>query len=120
MSPRGPNKPQLERIEAAARGMADSIDHALDQAMEGDGQRVGFALFLFTFGEGGWMTYVANAKREDMIASVLEFVGRQEVQPEVQAIEERIVELAGALGPTKRHDLRRELARLKGAIRADL
>lgn len=36
----------------------------------------------------------------------------------VREIEERIVELAGAIGPAKRHDLRRELARLKGAIKA--
>lgn len=34
----------------------------------------GFGLFLFTFGENGTMTWISNARREDMIQALQEFI----------------------------------------------
>jgi len=31
---------------------------------------VGFTLILFTFGTGGWINYISNAQREDMIRAL--------------------------------------------------
>lgn len=33
---------------------------------------VGFCFIMFTFDEGGWLTYVSNAERSDMIKSLKE------------------------------------------------
>ncbi len=38
---------------------------------------IGFALILFTF-EPGWSTYVANAKRQDMIRELRDLADRLE------------------------------------------
>lgn len=40
----------------------------------------GFCLILFTFGEGGHMTYVSNAHRDDMVATLKELVGKMEAE----------------------------------------
>lgn len=118
MSPRGGAHPQLGPIEQAARGMAATIGNVLDDyATAHPGlPRIGFAVFLYTFGDKGWMTYVANGDRESMIEAVLEFVGRQGKVDAVQAIEERIVREYGR-GDAQRHGIRRELHRLKGALK---
>ena len=34
----------------------------------------GFTLLIFTFGEGGTMTYISNAERESMIEAMNEFM----------------------------------------------
>lgn len=34
----------------------------------------GFGLFLFTFGKDGTMTWISNARREDMIQALQEFI----------------------------------------------
>jgi hypothetical protein len=39
---------------------------------------VGFALLFFSLGAGGTMAYCSNAKREDMIAALLELVAQLE------------------------------------------
>jgi hypothetical protein len=41
---------------------------------------VGLAVFLFhpqLLGQGGGLAYVSNAKREDMIATIVDWLGRQ-------------------------------------------
>jgi hypothetical protein len=35
---------------------------------------VGFCLTLFTFGDGGWFTYVSNAERGDMMRALEELL----------------------------------------------
>lgn len=37
----------------------------------------GFALLVFTFGDGGTMTYISNAQREDMLKAMQEFMQKQ-------------------------------------------
>ncbi len=47
------------------------IGRALGQAMP---KNVGFALLMFDFGDAGNLAYVSNAKREDMIRAVEEWL----------------------------------------------
>ncbi len=35
---------------------------------------VGFALLLFNMGESGWMNYISNARREDMVKAMRELL----------------------------------------------
>jgi len=74
------------------------------QATTDDMPKVGFALFLFTFGEGGWLTYISNAERDTMLQALVEFIERQggpAVGPEV--IEALIVEADGVEAGRCRH-----------------
>lgn len=68
----------LGNLEDACRGLADSIQTALNSI----GANYGFTLMMFDFGEGGHLTYISNAQREDMILAVKEWLikqGEQEV-----------------------------------------
>lgn len=67
---------QAELI-ALMNGMAKAIDETFKDAM---GQRWGFALLVFPFGEtlDHRMNYISNSHREDMIAACKEFVARNE------------------------------------------
>lgn len=38
----------------------------------------GFSLLIFSFGEGGHLFYISNAQREDMIATMKQFIAEQE------------------------------------------
>jgi hypothetical protein len=40
-------------------------------------QPYGFTLFFFTFGEGGNMFYLSNARRQEMIQTMREFIQKQ-------------------------------------------
>ncbi len=64
-----------EQLEQSARRLAQAIDEALNEKRQQG--RVGFALFLFDFGEGGNLSYVSNAQRADMVKNVEEWLGRQ-------------------------------------------
>lgn len=46
--------------------------------MKALGQEWGFCLFMFSFGEGSEMTYIANAPRGDMILALKEFIAKVE------------------------------------------
>ena len=37
----------------------------------------GFTLLIFEFGEGGTLTYLSNADREDVLATMQEFIRKQ-------------------------------------------
>lgn len=39
---------------------------------------MGFAVFLFDFGVGGSMFYLANAQRDDVVSSMKEWIAKQE------------------------------------------
>jgi len=62
-------------IEASARGIAKAIGSVVPNG-------VGFTLLLFTFdhdaNEDGFLTYVSNAERVDMLAAMKEFIARNE------------------------------------------
>ena len=40
----------------------------------------GFALLVFSFGEGGSTFYISNAQRDDMVQALEEFIERQNKQ----------------------------------------
>ena len=67
----------LEKLEETARSMAREIGPSFDAA------GAGFALLGFSFGEGGWMTYVSNANRHDMIKALKEMVEKLEAEIDV-------------------------------------
>lgn len=58
----------------------NAIAEVLSEALEGQG----FALLVFDFGDKGRMNYISNARREDMIVAMKEFISRSEFgdQPE--------------------------------------
>lgn len=64
---RGPSEPQLPGIEAKAREIGGIIGAQMPAG-------VGFCLMLFTFGEGGWSTYLSNADRETMVTGIKELL----------------------------------------------
>lgn len=45
---------------------------------------VGFALFIFDYGEKGNLAYVATAQRDDMRRAILEWLERTEESPPAQ------------------------------------
>ena len=59
-----------DEVEALARALDAIIPEYTD------GERKGFALLVFDFGDGGNMQYCSNARREDMIAALRELLGK--------------------------------------------
>lgn len=53
-----------EELETLLRPIAAMLDLGLKQEA---GQRVGFVLLLFDFGEGGWFTFASNGNRADVV-----------------------------------------------------
>lgn len=39
---------------------------------------VGFALLVFDFGKGGFMNYISNSERADVVRAMREFIARAE------------------------------------------
>jgi hypothetical protein len=60
----------LENVESKARDLGRVIRAVLDQQF--GATHVGFALLLFDFGGAGYLTYVSNTEREDMIRGLAE------------------------------------------------
>ena len=61
----------LRMLESTARVVGVRIEQALPPG-------VGFTLLLFTFGEGGWLTYLSSAQRADMIRTLREALAKLE------------------------------------------
>lgn len=61
---------EIEELELVASEIARRIGGGLEDAY--GKHKVGFALLVFDFGEGGSMTWVSNANREDMVAALRE------------------------------------------------
>lgn len=63
-----------ELLQATAAGLDDVFNGPVRP------KRVGFALFVFPFGEtvDGRVNYVSNAEREDMLTAVREWLARAE------------------------------------------
>src|SRR6516162_3708305 len=76
-----PKTPQRERfaIESRLREIASLIQGAIDQtaARTGSGDRYGFALFVFTYGEGGSLSYISSAERADILRMLEEWIALQ-------------------------------------------
>lgn len=60
-----------EEKQRALRTIAALVDGETPDGM-------GFAVFLFDFGEGGAMFYMSNAQREDIVSSMKEWIAKQE------------------------------------------
>jgi hypothetical protein len=59
------------QMEYVARQLAARIDEGLPKG-------IGYTLLLYEFGEGGWLSYICNGKREDMIKAMKEFIEKNE------------------------------------------
>ncbi len=64
----------LKELESSARMLAQAFDVVL---REKHGAKIGFAVLVFDFGEGGGLAYISNAWREDMIEAMKEFIARE-------------------------------------------
>ncbi len=61
----------MRRMEATAK----DIGHLLGDAIQATNPGAGFAVMIFSF-EGPEFTYISNARRDDMLKMLEEFVGR--------------------------------------------
>lgn len=61
--------PTLKAMERKNRDLGRILESHLEPGM-------GFALLVFSFGEGGHLTWISNADRADMIGSLEELVDR--------------------------------------------
>lgn len=64
-----------EAITARMRDIGARIHAAIDESEQKG--KMGFALFLFEFGEKGAMFYISDAQRDDMTRVLEEFIERQ-------------------------------------------
>lgn len=64
--------------DAEIEGKLKSIGDRMRSALDGSGY--GFALLMFSFGEGGNMFYTSNAQRDDIVKAMREFI--EKVQPD--------------------------------------
>lgn len=75
-------KSDHQPIEAKRRAVMNDIGKIIGGAINPDGvRRYGFALLVFPFGEpndGHRLNYISNADREDMLATMKEFIARAE------------------------------------------
>ncbi len=66
---------ELKGLESSARMLASAFDEIL---REKHGEKMGFAILVFNFGESsGGLAYISNARREDMIEAMKEFIARE-------------------------------------------
>lgn len=70
---------QRKDLDRVCREIAPRLDATLHAQV---GERMGFALLIFNFGEPGedeYVAYVSNTQREDMIKAIEQFLARQKV-----------------------------------------
>jgi len=67
----------LAKMEAQCREIGEKIGCSIP-----DEDETGFALLLFSKGEGGWMTYTANCDRQDVCRAMSEFIDKAAAQDE--------------------------------------
>lgn len=67
---KGRNRP----MEAEARKLAKILGDSLPP-------NIGFTLFLYEYGDEGWLTYVSSGRREDMIKTINEWLDLQQRTP---------------------------------------
>lgn len=62
-------------IRPEVRETMNKVASAIDSALP-DG--FGFVLLVFNFGEGGYMNYISNSDRADVVRAMKEFVAKEE------------------------------------------
>lgn len=75
---------ELQPIVAGLVKQMNSLASVIDTTVKPHG----FALLVFPLGHPGRVNYISNAKREDMIACMKEFIARNEAEPYDAAIPE--------------------------------
>lgn len=55
-----------DELNELARSIGNRIGSSLPKG-------VGFSLIVFTFGEGGWLSYISNGQREDVLKMLDEY-----------------------------------------------
>lgn len=65
---------KLVRMEKENRRVGELIGRSIKES----GGGYGFALFMFSFGDGPEMTWISNAERRDMIKALKEFIEQVE------------------------------------------
>jgi len=70
-----PIEPNLKKL---MNDIGNLLGGALASATKDTGLKYGFCLFMFQFGEGGFTNYISNANREDMLATLKEFIANAE------------------------------------------
>jgi hypothetical protein len=65
-----------DAIRPEHRLKMNEIAKWLDAAINESGVKCGFALLVFDFGADGFMNYISNANRDDMIRAMEEFIAR--------------------------------------------
>lgn len=66
-------------IRPEHRQTMNEIGKILDHAINPSGERkYGFAFLVFDFGTGGYMNYISNSNREDMLIAMKEFIARNQ------------------------------------------
>lgn len=71
-------KEKEQPIEPKMKEIMNDIGRTLGRAIKEVDGNYGFCLFVFEFGHGGRINYISNANREDMIATLKEFIAKAE------------------------------------------
>lgn len=73
-----PTEVGREPLEELNQKLAQLVGTLIGEPPGKKERRIGFALLMFTMGEGGWMTWASNADRSDMVASLKEMTAKLE------------------------------------------
>lgn len=71
MSKRLHSAPIRPEVREQMNDVARAIDGALPAGK-------GFVLLVFDFGDGGFMNYISNSERADMVRAMKEFIAKEE------------------------------------------
>lgn len=71
----GPIQPHMIAVLNSLASALDDMFNGTDRSVP---KKTGFVVLTFTFDVEGAVNYISNAKREDMIASMKEFIARHE------------------------------------------
>jgi hypothetical protein len=64
----------MRKLEAMARELFRMLDEATGGDLRPPNPKYGMALFLFSFGAKGELTYISNASRPEMMKMLAEFI----------------------------------------------
>lgn len=69
-----------EAYRAMLQGIARDLDQMLNNGAKPENRTVAFTLLLFDFDKplGGRVNYISNAKRDEMLTAMKEFIARSE------------------------------------------
>ena len=86
--------------ENAAGELLKVLEAALEQKF---GRRMGIGMFIFDFGEGGFLGWASNAQRADTATTLIEWLGTNEPAILNQAIERWHAQQLLGIGAERSH-----------------